>query len=316
VAVNPFVFVVGCPRSGTTLLQRLLDAHPSLAVIDETLWIPAYAKRARRLRSAGLAITELLPDLLAERRFARLGLDPGAVEGLLRDGRGPYREFVTRVFDLYGERHGKPFVGDKSPGYIRSIRTLHDLFPEARFVHLIRDGRDVAISATRWAKAERVFRDYPTWPHEPVTTAALWWERNVRLGREAAEQLPDGWYHELRYEDLVERPAERCAGLCSFLGLAPADEMLRFHEGKTKRMEGVPSKRQWLPPTPGLRDWRREMEPADVELFEAVAGDLLETLGYERGRPRPAARRRADRARSAVSAHTLERGRPLPRAWQ
>jgi Sulfotransferase family len=314
--MNPYVFVVGCPRSGTTLLQRILDAHPQLAVIDETLWITRYHGRKGYVDEEGMVTRELLRALRAEKRFARLELDGAELERRV-GGAVPYDEFVAMIFDLYGEIRGKPFVGDKSPGYVRSIFELHTLWPHVRFIHLIRDGRDVGLSALAWKKADRLFEPYPTWPDEPTLTAALWWERNVRLGREAAIFLPPGHYLEVRYEDLVSRADAECAAICSFLELPYDEAMLRFHEGRVNATPGLPTKRQWLPPMQGLRDWRTEMDAPELARFEAAAGALLEELGYPRGAaaPRDKELAEADAARRRLAQHALSRGRPLPEAW-
>ncbi|MCA1682755.1 MAG: sulfotransferase [Actinobacteria bacterium] len=315
--MNPFVFVVGCPRSGTTLLQRMLDAHHEVAVIPETLWIARIYERRSGLTDDGLVTPKLIDKLLAKRRFVRMGIDRAELEGLLARGGRPYASFVTDVFDLYGRARGKRLVGDKSPGYVRSIPTLHGLWPDARFVHLIRDGRDVALSAVLWRKADRVLGDFRAWSGDPWTTAALWWERSVRLGREAASQLPEGIYIELRYEDLVAAPEAACRKVCAFLGVHYDAGMLCFHAGRTTPDPALPTKRQWLPPTAGLRDWRTQMPAAHLERFEAAAGELLTELGYERGAahlsPELIARARA--ARETFADDVAREGRPLPARW-
>ena len=316
--MNPFVFLVGCPRSGTTLLRRLLDAHPEVAIIDETLWITRFFERRKGLTPEGLVTPQLIPRLLGHRRFARLEIGGEELEGLLAAEDGlTYATFVGRIFDAYGETRGKRLVGDKSPGYVRSIPTLHSLWPEAQFVHLIRDGRDVALSALAWNKAERVFGDFRSWREDPVVTAALWWERSVRLGREAGAALGDGIYHELLFEDLVAGPEQQCATLCESLGLRYDGEMLRFHEGRARAAADLPSKRQWLPPTPGLRDWRTQMAAEDIERFEAAAGDLLDELGYARSAPRTRAAPRGHslRIRRLFVEDVVARGRPVPAGW-
>lgn len=86
----------------------------------------------------------------------------------------------------------------------------------------------------------------------------------------------------MKYEDLVNRPEEILRDVTEFLGLPFAAEMLSYHEGKVRYRSGLSAKRAWLPPTPGLRDWRTQMKEHEVELFEAIAGDLLSTVGYER----------------------------------
>jgi hypothetical protein len=96
-------------------------------------------------------------------------------------------------------------VGDKTPDYARNLPTLHALFPEAKFIHLIRDGRDVQLSAVNWKrKAARFTSLFPSWGKEPVATAAAWWEWHVRQARESGRLLGPGLYCEVHYEALVE----------------------------------------------------------------------------------------------------------------
>jgi hypothetical protein len=123
---------------------------------------------------------------------------------------------------------------------------------------------------------------FATWKDDPLSTTALWWESNVRLGRQIGNWLGPELYYEIRYESLIANPKEECAALCAFLGLPYNDAMLRFHVGRTRSKPGLDAKHAWLPITPGLRDWRSQMPAEDVERFEAAAGELLDELGYPR----------------------------------
>jgi hypothetical protein len=287
--MNPFAFIVGCARSGTTLLRRIVDAHPAVAITPETHWIADYFERRTGLTPHGLVTADLIPRLLAHEKFAKLGIGQAELEGL-RGAGGPvsYARFVTGIFDLYGKSRGKLLVGDKTPRYVRNIGTLHALWPEAKFVHLIRDGRDVCLSALNWkGKVANLAKLFSTWGEHPVTTTATWWKWSVRLGQEVGQTLGPGLYYEMRYEGLVAAPEEECARLCAFLGVDYEDGMLRFHEGRTRTKPGLDAKHAWLPITPGLRDWRTELPPEDQERFEAAAGDLLGELGYPRTVPQP-----------------------------
>jgi hypothetical protein len=292
--VNPYVFLVGCPRSGTTLLRRILDAHRDLALTPETHWIPRCLERGIGVTPEGFVTSELVEHLLASPKFARTRIEPAELASLLQ-ANGPvrYADFVRGFFNLFGRVEGKPMVGDKTPGYVRHLPLLHELFPKAKFVHLIRDGRDVVLSALGWRRAPKLAARFPTWRSHPVPTAALWWERHVRAGRQGAEALGPGSYHEVRYEALIAHTAAEVETLCSFLGLFFDEAMLRFHEGRTQRAPGISAKRAWLPPTPGLRAWRTEMAAEDVECFEAMSGHVLDDLGYPRGAPEPSSRARA-----------------------
>ena len=126
----------------------MVDAHPQIAITPETHWIPELFKRRTGLSADGRVTGELIAALRAHPKFPRLGVDPEQLERLLAmEGPLPYARFVTALFDLYGRQRGKALAGDKTPGYVRDIDTLHALWPRARFVHIIRDGRDVCLSA-------------------------------------------------------------------------------------------------------------------------------------------------------------------------
>jgi hypothetical protein len=292
---NPYVFMVGCPRSGTTLLQRLVDAHPQIAITPETHWIASCFKDRTGLTPEGSVTPELIAFLTNHRNFLKLGVDRRELERLLDSGGPvPYARFVSAIFDLYGSAQGKRLVGDKTPGYARNLPTLHALWPQAKFVHLIRDGRDTCLSAINWKrKVPKLQIQFPSWSEDPVTTASMWWKWHVRLARQAGQSLGQQLYYEIRYEALVADAAGECARLCAFLDLPYDEAMLRFHEGRATGKPDRDAKHAWMPITQGLRDWRRQMPAEDVERFEAAAGDLLEELGYVRACPHPRAEVRA-----------------------
>jgi Sulfotransferase family len=317
-STNPYAFLVGSARSGTTLLRRIVDAHPSIAITPETHWVVRYYEKRRGVTDDGLVTRSLLDRLVASRRFPRFGLAEEDLARLLdRNGPVSYAEFVSGFYDLVGRARGKRLVGDKTGEYARALPTLHALWPAARVVHLIRDGRDVALSVLAW-KERPGARRFSTWQEDPVMTIAFWWSQNVRLGREGGAGLPAGLYHELLYEALVTNPEAECATLCDFLGLPYDDAMVRFHEGRTRHEPGLTPKEAWLPITPNLRNWREQMSAGDVERFEAAAGDLLDELGYERAFPHPSEelRVRAAAVRDRFTAELEARNRRVPAAWR
>lgn len=278
-ARNPYLFAVGCPRSGTTLLQRMLDAHPLLAVVNDSHFIP---------KAPGLAAghdppltPELVEWVLGYKRFHRFGL-PEPLARAAAERADTYGEFVSALYAGLAGSRGKPLAGEKTPDYVRSLPLLASLFPWARTIHIIRDGRDVALSTMQWARRDKGPGRYRLWREEPVAVCALWWRYQVNAGRRDGPELAGGRYREVRYEDLVAAPEEKLRELAAFLGLPFAPEMLDYHEGKTRTEPGLSAKTAWLPPTAGLRDWRVQMSPRDLQLFEALAGDTLSETGYER----------------------------------
>jgi hypothetical protein len=310
----PYLLIVGCARSGTTLLHRIVDAHPQIAITPEMHWISHYFKNQNRL-----VTPELVSELTGHKRFAQFEINREQFEGLLGSGEAvPYPTFFNRVFDLYGRINNKPLVGNKTPAYVRRIPIFHALWPKAKFVHIIRDGRDVCLSILNWKKADRIVGRYASWEEDPVSTTALWWERHVRLGREDGGSLAPQLYHEVRYETLVSEPAKECEKLCCFLGLPYDGAMLKFHEGRTKMKPGRDAKKAWLPITSSLRDWSEQMPAEDLERFEAAAGDLLEELGYPRACPHPPEEKlaRAARIRESFTREASASGKRLPKGWQ
>jgi len=302
---NPYVFIVGCARSGTTLLLRMINAHPQITIMREAHWISRVLEERRDLTPEGLVKPELIPYLCSDPKFARLHVAAEELLGLLRRGQPvSFPDLVARIFDLYGQDKGKALVGNKTPSVVRRIPTFHTLWPSARFIHLIRDGRDVCLSMADWRKAQQKKPGiFVTWKDDPVSTTALWWELSVRLGREVGNSLGRELYYEMRYESLVSNPAKECAALCGFLGVPYDEAMLRFHESRTRTKPGRDAKHGWLPITPGLRDWRSQMLGEDLERFEAAAGELLDELGYGRAvqRPRPEVLEQASKVRASLA---------------
>jgi hypothetical protein len=317
--VNPYVFIVGASRSGTTLLRRMVDAHPEIAITRETHWIIKALQGKNGVSPEGPATPELLSRLLTDKRFTMMGIDRGELERLVSgDAFVSYAQFVTATFDQHGASEGKRLVGDKVPSYVTEMPTLHRLFPEARFVHMIRDGRDVCLSVLEWRRPGREVWRFSAWDEDPVSVTALWWERRVRLGRETGALLAPGLYHELRYEPLVADPAHESEVLCRFLGVPYDDRMLRFHEGRERHDPNLSAKKAWRPVTAGLRDWRTQMPPEDVERFEAAVGELLDELGYPRGAPEPgqAAVDHAASVRESFVGDLRAWGQRLPAHWE
>jgi hypothetical protein len=316
--MNPLLFIVGCARSGTTLLQRIVDAHPQIALLPEINWITNDFRDKKWLGPTGRVTMAHVARLSEHYRFRECEFRREEFESLLQpEGSVSYHTFLDRLFALHALKTGKPLVGNKTPEYVRRLRTLHRLWPQAKFIHLIRDGRDVCLSVLKWNHASRSAGRYSTWADDPVSTIALWWARKVRLGRESGRPLGERRYNEIHYDALVERPAEEITRLCAFLGVPYDERMLRFHEGRTRSAPGLDAKEGWLPITPGLRDWRSQMAAADVERFEAVAGDLLYQLGYTRAFPNPSPARRhcAEKIRQQFTQDLRSRHEALPECW-
>ena len=301
----PAPFIVGVPRSGTTLLRLMLDAHPDLAIPPETHFLPRLIKMSQE-RDAGAA--DILEVITNHPRWPDFGLDPQALRARIeRIEPFDVGDAVRAFYRLYAERQGKPRWGDKSPNYVMRMRRINRVLPEARFIHLIRDGRDVVLSLT-----ER------TWGPGEVAEAAERWAQDIRKARRQLRRpLNPIWWKripkciEVRYEDLVTDPEPHLRRVCEFIELPWDDDMLAFHERAGERMREVirdfKSRRghqftaeerhvqhelvSQPPTTDRVGRWRTEMAPADRATFEERAGDLLAELGYPSESDAPGAER-------------------------
>ena len=247
-SVNPYLFIVGCARSGTTLLRRMVDAHPLVAIPREQHWLPKWFEQRKGVTPEGFVTPEIVSELIKYEKFVRMCIGREDLERLLGSGDPvKYSYFVSSVFDLYGQAQGKSLVGDKTPAYVDSIPTLHVLWPNAKFVHLIRDGRDVCLSVMNWKRAGRTAGRYH-WEEDPVSTTALWWERKVRLGQEAGLPLgPDSTTSSATrsWSPSPPRRARRSVGFWTYPTTRPCSSSTRVGRrpspASTRKGHGCPS---------------------------------------------------------------------------
>jgi sulfotransferase family protein len=289
---GPPVIVLGVRRSGTTLLRVMLDRSPELAVPDESYFVPQLAHRHR----GTVDPTAFVDDLRRLPTLVEWDLKPDAVAERLRPGMTA-GEAVSAVFATYAAERGKERWGDKTPLYMQHLATLERLFPGARFVHLIRDGRDAALSFLSVAPGLMT----EGWGHpRDAQGFACQWATEVAAARGLGSRVGPARYLELRYEELVADPEAALREVCAFAALDYDPGMLDY-VGRTDSARKAHQQRLNEPPRAGVRNWRTELSEDDRRRFEEVAGAMLGELGYEvemRGRGR--ARRASYRARTAA----------------
>ena len=231
---NAWIFVVGAPRSGTSLLRRLISSHRRLYISPEL----------RILELIKIAGTLAAPTNQAHQ--VALGCSFGRL--LAR------RQLIAT---------GSARYGDKYPPYCADVPELAALFPEAQFIHIIRDGRDVVSSLARTRAANRGWRRGPDIPE--VGSLVSDWASFVLSARRAGRALAPGRYHELRYEHLLADPVPTLRTTLSFLGEQIDDEMIA---GMMQIRAG--------------RSWRQTLSPAECVAFQrcSPAESLLARLGY------------------------------------
>jgi hypothetical protein len=292
-------FIVGSARSGTTLMRLMLNAHPEVVVPPESRFIVELWTGKEEVSTESY-----LSALGQHRLFKAWNLPVEAVGRELGEKSTiPYADAISATYRAYAGQVDKSRWGDKTPRYVEHISLLDRLFPESHFVHLVRDGRNVAMS----------YADVPFGPKTVAKAASLWAQR-VSKGIESGRRLGQGRYIELRYEDLVEDPSGEMKTLCSFLGIEFDPGMLEYTDRARDSMLARASR--YNPhlteaPISEVRAWQDTMPERHVEIFEAVAGSVLSELGYERRYPHAGigARAAANLGRMGLPIDRLKRSR-------
>jgi hypothetical protein len=250
-----------------------LDRNPAVAIPPESHFIPRLWRNRRRYGRNGIIEDRdtFLRDLACEKRFRDWELPVGEIQRAMGESAIGFASAIDAIYRAYARREGKEGWADKTPGYIYHAFLIARLFPDARFVHLVRDGRDVALSVL----------DVGT-RHGHAATVAMSWRRTMRTGRVARDLIGVNRWINVRYEDLVATPETVLRSVCSLIGMTFGPEMLRTSGGASR----VPAtRRAWhehldLPVTAGLRDWRTQMPAREISEFEAIAESELARNGY------------------------------------
>lgn len=282
------IFILANPRSGSTLLRLMLTCHPDIAIPPEGGFIIGLWDKYRSYSGEPGVTDEFVKDLLAVRKMEFWKIKPSSLREYFGIAKPTsYGELVAGVYGWYANTHGeKSRWGDKNNFYIRELDKLYDLFPAAWYIHLVRDGRDVACS---YREVRRVAHGKyaPVLPGDLADTALAWAGAVDRIeaffaGRSGAR------YVSVRYEDLVLRPQATLENLCDRLGVEYSADMLNFAE-RNRRDHLEPEEfdtwkslnREELTQS-RVERWKREFFVEDAVLFEKIAGRELARYGYAR----------------------------------
>lgn len=262
------LFLVGMPRSGTKLLRELLNGHPQIGIVEqETAFLPFLLKKWQGKTLSEADRQDIYQDLKAtnffwnQQRFHGRAMsnppwqsldDSYLIENLLED-----------VFRFYAPKKGDFIWGDKTPGYLRHIPLLKHHWPEAKFIHIIRDPRDLCLSVNRaWRKSRRM--------------AVHRWAQSVEKARRDGKAMGEN-YIEILYERLLQSPEQELERLCRFLDLPFNQDMVELSKpsedlGETKGKSEIVRQ--------NAGKYRRRIPTNMLTRLEAIAYPQLKALGY------------------------------------
>lgn len=282
------IFIVGANRSGTTLLRLILNAHPDIAIPDEINYFYVFDVLETSYEDWGSptftneSYSTFVTRFLKDNRSTVPGLDLEAIREEILDGPTNLRRPYQVLLERWAEHQEATRWGEKTPGNIYHANILIDMFPDAQFIHLVRDPRGGVASMRRVS----FFSD-------DVTFNALYRRKIMTHGREwLTRSVPSSQRIEVRFEDLVTAPRQTLDQLCDFLEVPYEPSMLRFHEDAEDYMlEEAARSYNEAATRPISEDkvdeWKSRLNAEDVAIIETICRPQMEEFGYSRLGTRP-----------------------------
>ena len=271
---KPPFFIVANDRSGTTMLRLILDRDPTVAIPTESMILSDFAAVRSRGSLGDRQRAQAFADRVWRHPKVRLwqldGGSPRIPNGLTSDE--AYRYSVEAPYKAYAAQHGARRFADKTPPYVFIIDELLAVWPDAKIINVVRDGRDVALSVMGLP-----FGANNAW------AAARDWAEGIRAGLKAEVDHPEH-VMTVRYEDLVQHPREQVERICRFVDIPFDMQLLNIED--TDEAKLVADQAEWFEKvwegisTSSVGKWVNGMQLDDQRIFEAVAGEELTALGY------------------------------------
>lgn len=269
---KPPFFIVGCPRSGTTLMRNLLRSHPHLTIPNESHFIPSFYKAYGDPRNKAEALS--LAGRILRLHWVRMWKVSLQVTDFA-DARS-FEEILDRLFSVWCRREKKKRWGDKTPEYVRNITTLREICANCKIIHMIRDGRDVALS---WLATG--------FQPQNLFMAMSDWRYAVQEGMRQGSIVGLDGYLEVQYEKLISEPQQTMSKVCEFLDEPFSEQVLQLNPMDEEYLPRLIGKRHTADisndsiVSTNFGKWKKAMSQRKTILCESVAGDLLDDLGYE-----------------------------------
>lgn len=277
------LFLSGNQRSGKTLLQLILCSHPEITISPGTNVIAKVLYGMRRDRPLDAdQLREVRRTLQKDRKFKAWRVDHRVYQERVAKYGGELRvttkDVVEDLMSFFRDqtKPGARYVGNKKGCYCKEGDLVKRVFPDAKLVFIVRDGRGAVSSMLE------------TQPEHDIYSASLTWMMKARRIRELAAEMPKDVFV-VRYESLVSDPVRMCHDLCAFLGLDYTDAMLanyRTNDAIRHQTDTTHHETYEAITTSMIDEWKTHLRPEQIEIVEGITGDELVQHGYERSLPR------------------------------
>ena len=284
------IFVIGSPRSGTTLLRLMLTCHRNIVIPPECGFAAWLADRFTdwNAQTIDQCLTRFVGELFECRKIETWNLDKEQLITFLESHHPEcYSHAVSLVYQFYANSINQRCTrwGDKNNFYVDYISTLNKLFPAAEFVHIIRDGRDIASSYKRLKHVESKSPYFPTLPAD-IEQVAQQWQRDLETVGIAFDRIGRDSVVEIHYEELVLDPKSTLRNICDSIGEDFDDTMLGYHDVNRQQILEPAEFLAWKekttkPPTASqIGCYQTDLTSEEIAAFESVAGGMLKDLAY------------------------------------
>jgi len=262
---KPPLFVIGCQRSGTSFLYRVLSEILDIGFgRDNTLFLRLFQsinrygdlKQDKNIRKL---LNDISQSAVFKKRFS--GLQINNTDFINSIEIREYPNIIRSIYALWALKHGKTSWGGKTPDYTGHLESLTQLFPDVKIIHIVRDGRDVALSLFALP-----------WGPEDAYVAANYWKKRVVLGTSGKMVLNERFF-ECKYEDFLANPEPLFTQLLEFLDVEGSLREKKILEFREKIVSKIKANNSFK--------WKTQMSTGDIRIFELTAREQLENYGYE-----------------------------------
>ncbi len=286
---NPPIFIIGNPRSGTTLLRLMLSSHKNIVITPESgfsIWLyPLYKDWIPKQLSRK---DKLIDAILKSRKFETWGLGKvEIVEEVNYKDPQNYVEFMSCIYELYAKKIKRSYKrwGDKNGFYIKCPEVIKSVFKNAIFIHIVRDGRDIACSYKELMKRD-IDSMYKPNLSTDIMSIAKEWSNNLFHAKNVFDSMNSSDHMTIKYEDLLLNNESTLLKICSFIGECYDPNMSNYYvENKVKSLEPLDFI-QWKEKTllPIQKDnvgkYKKELSKVEIYEFEKYAQNFLEMYKY------------------------------------
>ncbi len=272
------IFILGAQRSGTTLVRLLLNNHPRIAIPDEsTFLMPILKSKYLKQAISGERLKNFIRYLQVNKEFEIWNFDNSkTIDALLNKKSYSLHGLISVIFKSFCEAKGKPRWGDKTPSFFRKADILSKLFPQAKYLHIVRDGRDVFASY----KKMKVMRNYAAvnaleWRYK------VWKIENFLSGINPSDKIT------IRYEDLVANPEDVMKQVFNTIEEEYDDGILEFHKDSKYNVGKNHSNLIYQPiSSSNTNKWKKELSKREINIFTTMSSGVLKSFDYEIGQKR------------------------------